>query len=107
MMRLLVTAGLLALLSACAASPFGATQSSVTVVEPAARAPRLSRDEQLAAFWAQRRQASPAPLLVSSPWAPQNFPESVDSDDQVDLDSRRLERESAATRAAVNGALRR
>lgn len=107
-MRRLALAGLMALLSACAASPFETRQASVTLAEPSARAPRASREERLAAYWAERRKTASAPsaFAVSFDWRTQNFPKSVDSEDQADLDNLRLARESAAHREAVRAALR-
>jgi hypothetical protein len=120
LMRVLAIAGLMLALSGCATSGYVVAEANPAQVEapviaqPSARAPRRSQQELLAAYWAERR--APRPLLVSDfvadfsarrPTIQQNFPESEDSEDQWLLDAERLDRESAATRAAVQAALGR
>lgn len=120
-MRVLAVAAVMAVLAGCATAPsapqrVASARAAVVAVTPA---PRRSQQELLAAYWAERRAPRrltsadftppdfTAAFTARSPGILQNFPASHDSEDQSQLDTLRLERESAATREAVRAAMRR
>lgn len=114
-MRILVCACALLVLPAWAQAPQQPTESPITATEAAPAPPESlqSFHAKFAAYWAERekqRSREAFSLARSAQWGPKDvtqkplgFPRSRDSDDQIDADDRRLERESQERRTAIYG----